>query len=57
MRRGIAANFFGQRTCGSVMAAWVTVGVNPQQQTMCIFGFKNTDTLFDVVGWWVEATS
>ena len=39
------------------MANSVTVGVNPQQQTMCIFGFKNTDTLFDVVGWWVEATS
>ncbi|HQY86305.1 MAG TPA: SGNH/GDSL hydrolase family protein, partial [Ilumatobacteraceae bacterium] len=42
---------------GLVMANSVTVGVNPQQQTMCIFGFKNTDTLFDVVGWWVEATS
>ncbi|MGB8859985.1 MAG: SGNH/GDSL hydrolase family protein [Ilumatobacteraceae bacterium] len=42
---------------GLAMANSVTVGLNPAQQTVCIFSYNNTNTLFDVVGWWVEATS
>jgi hypothetical protein len=41
---------------GLVMANSITVGVNPSDQTMCIYSFENTHTLFDVVGWWVAAT-
>ena len=41
---------------GLVMANSVTVGVNAAQHTMCIFSSQNTNTLFDVVGWWVEAS-
>jgi len=41
---------------GLVMANSVTVGVDAAQHTMCIFSSQNTSTLFDVVGWWVEAT-
>ena len=42
---------------GLDMANSVTVGINPAQQTLCVFSFNNTHTLFDVVGWWVDATS
>jgi len=41
---------------GLAMANSVTVGIRPADQTLCIFSFSNTNTLFDVVGWWVEAT-
>ncbi len=41
---------------GLAMANSVTVGIRPADQAMCIFSFSNTNTLFDVVGWWVEAT-
>ena len=41
---------------GLTMANSITVGVNPSDQTMCIYSFENTNTLFDVVGWWVAAT-
>jgi len=41
---------------GLVMANSVTVGVEASQHTLCIFSSQNTNTLFDVVGWWVEAT-
>jgi hypothetical protein len=42
---------------GLAMANSVTVGLDPAQQTVCIFSYNNTNTLFDVVGWWVEAVS
>ena len=42
---------------GLVIANSVTVGVRPLDQTLCIFSFGSTNTLFDVVGWWVEAAS
>lgn len=42
---------------GMVMANSITVGVNATQQTLCIYSSRNTHTLFDVVGWWVEATA
>lgn len=41
---------------GLVMANSITVGVDPTQRTLCIYSSRNTNTLFDVVGWWVEAT-
>ncbi|MDO9175591.1 MAG: SGNH/GDSL hydrolase family protein, partial [Actinomycetota bacterium] len=41
---------------GLVMANSITVGVEPTQRTLCIYSSRNTNTLFDVVGWWVEAT-
>lgn len=40
---------------GLAMANSVTVGLDPAQQTVCIFSYNNTNTLFDVVGWWVGA--
>ncbi|MDO8365067.1 MAG: SGNH/GDSL hydrolase family protein [Actinomycetota bacterium] len=39
---------------GTVMANSVTVGVEPTQRTVCIYSSHNTNSLFDVVGWWVE---
>jgi hypothetical protein len=42
---------------GVAMANSVTVGIRPSDQTLCIFSFSSTHTLFDVVGWWVEAAS
>lgn len=41
---------------GLDMANSITMGIKPADQTMCIFSSINTNTLFDVVGWWVEAT-
>ena len=41
---------------GLVMANSITVGINPSDQTLCIYSFENTNTLFDVVGWWVGAS-
>jgi len=41
---------------GLVMANSITVGVEATQQTLCFYSSRNTDTLFDVVGWWVEPT-
>lgn len=42
---------------GLVMANSITVGVEPTQRTMCIYSHRNTNTLFDVVGWWVEGNA
>ena len=41
---------------GLVLANSITVGVNATERTLCIFSSQNTNTLFDAVGWWVEAT-
>ena len=41
---------------GLILANSATVGVEPTQRTLCIYSSHNTNTLFDVVGWWVEAT-
>ena len=38
---------------GLVMANSITVGIDPTQRTLCIRASHRTDTLFDVVGWWV----
>ncbi len=40
---------------GQAMANSVTIGINAVDQSICIFSFSSTNTLFDVVGWWVEA--
>lgn len=41
---------------GLILANSTTVGVEPTQRTLCIYSSHNTNTLFDVVGWWVEGT-
>ncbi len=38
---------------GLVAANTVTVGINGTQRSICLFASQNTNTTFDVVGWWV----
>ncbi len=40
---------------GIVMANSLTVGINEATQTLCIRAQHSTHTLFDAVGWWVDA--
>lgn len=41
---------------GLVAANTVTVGINGTQRSICLFASQNTNTTFDVVGWWVAST-
>jgi hypothetical protein len=40
---------------GRVAANTVTVGINAASGSLCLFAAQNTNTVFDVVGWWVGA--
>ena len=43
-------------TAGNVAANTATVAVDTVGHAVCLYSWGNTDTLFDVVGWWIGAS-